>query len=131
MVKGDCLFCKLYEEDKEFVYENRYFYAQLDAHPINPGHILIIPKRHVVSFFDLEPQELTDWYSAMQDVKRIIDEQHGPAAYNIGVNDGVEAGRTVHHLHFHLIPRYKGDVQNPRGGVRNIIPGKGDYTKTS
>jgi len=123
-----CLFCDLQKTKKDQnVLENDLFYAHWDENPVNKGHALIISKRHTLSFFDLTELELTQMYNLLQKTKAIIDEKYNPDAYNIGVNDGGSAGRTIHHLHIHLIPRYKGDVENPRGGVRHIIPGKGDY----
>jgi len=129
MAKDDCLFCKIFQERTGIIYENRNFYAQFDKYPVNPGHAEVIPKRHIVSFFELQEHELSSLLLALQETKKIIEERFHPQAYNLGVNDGEAAGRTIHHLHIHLIPRYIGDVENPRGGVRHIIPNKGDYTK--
>ena len=127
-----CLFCDIYQNKTELIfYENDYFYARFDNFPVSPGHAEVVLKRHAASFFKLTAEEAPYLVQAIQEAKRIIDERHHPDAYNIGVNDGEAAGRTIHHLHIHMIPRYEGDVENPRGGVRHIIPGKGDYTKKS
>lgn len=87
----------------------------------------MISKKHTKSFFELSPEEILSMHDLINKVKEITDKRYEPNAYNIGINDGMAAGQTIDHLHVHIIPRYKGDVLNPRGGVRNIIPGKGDY----
>ena len=98
-----------------------------DAFPISPGHCLIIPTRHIGSFFDLSPDEREDLMSLLANAKANVEAEFKPDGYNIGINDGPAAGQTVPHLHIHLIPRYKGDIPDPRGGVRWIIPDKADY----
>ena len=125
----DCLFCELYFNKSIIIYENNLFWSLFDKNPVSIGHALLIPKKHVVSFFDLDSKDLENLFEGMNEVKKIIDKKYSPDAYNIGINDGETAGRTIHHLHIHLIPRYKGDVKNPMGGVRNVIPGKGEYVK--
>jgi|SRR3989344_2234461 len=129
MEDKNCLFCNIHEKGVEILYENNRFYSRYDKFPVNKGHVNIIIKKHIVSFFDLTKRDISDLLDAVKNTKTITDITYNPNAYNIGINDGEEAGRTIHHLHIHLIPRYKGDVENPKGGVRNIIPGKGDYTK--
>jgi diadenosine tetraphosphate (Ap4A) HIT family hydrolase len=86
-----------------------------------------VPTRHVESFFDLNDQEVLAIYALAKVAREIITAKYHPDAFNLGVNDGEAAGRTVHHMHLHLIPRYEGDVPNPRGGIRHVIPGKADY----
>jgi len=98
-----------------------------DAFPISPGHTLIIPKRHIGSFFDISPDEREDLMSLVSTAKAELAAEFKPDGFNIGINDGPVAGQTVPHLHIHLIPRYKGDMGDPRGGVRWIIPDKADY----
>ena len=98
-----------------------------DGFPITPGHTLIIPKRHIGSFFELETDERQDLLNLLVAAKKILQEEFKPNGYNIGINDGQAAGQTVPHLHIHLIPRYKGDLPDPRGGVRWVIPDKADY----
>ena len=130
MPEHPCLFCDRSDEKKHrIIVENEPAYACWDNFPVSPGHLEVVPKRHVESFFELEEQELLHLYTLLLHVEQLVDAEFGPNGYNIGINEGVAAGRTVHHLHIHLIPRYNGDVTNPRGGVRNIIPGKGDYLK--
>lgn len=95
-------------------------FAILDKFPVNEGHTLIIPKRHFQSFFEATEEEVKGIYSLMHEVKEMLDIQYEPAGYNVGVNIGYDAGQTIMHLHIHFIPRYKGDVVNPRGGIRNL-----------
>ncbi|MDQ3075921.1 MAG: HIT domain-containing protein [bacterium] len=120
-----CLFCNISKQD--VISENDFCFAIWDGFPVSTGHALIIPKRHTLSFFDLNEDEITKMFSLVCEVKDVIQKKYNPDGYNIGINDGVSAGRTIHHLHLHLIPRYEGDIPNPRGGVRHIIPGKGFY----
>jgi len=128
MPKDYCLFCDRNNSEKHtIIAENDLFYARWDNFPVSKGHCEMVPKKHIESFFDLNNDDLIQLYDLIKKVKSIIQNKHHPNAFNIGINDGKEAGRTIHHLHVHLIPRYKGDVENPRGGVRHIIPGKGDY----
>ena len=123
-----CFFCDIQkQEDNNYIADNQYFFARYDDFPLSNGHFEIIPKEHIVSFFDLTPDQTLLLCSLIKDVKLIIDNKFKPDAYNIGINDGLAAGRTQHHLHVHLIPRYFGDVENPKGGIRNIIPQKADY----
>lgn len=114
----NCLFCNLSKE--EYIAENDYGYAVYDKFPVNKGHALIIPKRHFESYFEATHEEITALYALMNDVKEIIDEELAPDGYNVGVNVGEDAGQSIMHLHMHLIPRYKGDIDNPRGGVRKL-----------
>jgi diadenosine tetraphosphate (Ap4A) HIT family hydrolase len=107
--------------------ESEFALVIRDGFPISPGHTLVIPKRHVGSFFDLEREELQDVLGLMQRAKRGLDSDFTPDGYNLGINDGPAAGQTVPHLHIHLIPRYVGDKDDPRGGVRWIFPDKADY----
>jgi len=98
-----------------------------DGFPISPGHTLVIPRRHVDSFFTLTAEERVDLLGLLDQAKAGIEKEFKPETYNIGINDGPAAGQTVPHLHIHLIPRYTGDIPDPRGGVRWIIPDKADY----
>ena len=100
-----------------------------DGYPVSPGHALLIPRRHVATWFDATREEQLALLEAIDEAKAIIDAKHSPAGYNIGVNIGREAGQTVFHLHVHLIPRYEGDVPDPRGGVRYVIPEKANYLR--
>lgn len=98
-----------------------------DGYPVSPGHSLIIPTRHIGSFFEISTEERLAMLDLLDQAKGEIENRFRPPAYNIGINDGTVAGQTVPHLHLHLIPRYDGDVADARGGVRWVIPGKADY----
>ena len=98
-----------------------------DAFPVSPGHTLIIPRRHVGSFFELTPPERARMLELLTQAKAELDGTLQPDGFNIGINDGAAAGQTVAHLHLHLIPRYRGDTPDPRGGVRWVLPAKAKY----
>ena len=101
--------------------------ALTDSNPLNPGHVLIVPRRHVASWFDSTPPEREEILRLADDAHRMLKERHSPDGFNLGINDGPAAGQTVPHLHLHLIPRYRGDSPEPRGGVRWIIPERAAY----
>jgi ATP adenylyltransferase len=107
--------------------ENEHAFAILDRHPVARGHALVIPKMHVATIFDLPRESYSGCFLLLKDVKSLIQSDYHPDGINVGNNCGLAAGQTVEHAHIHVIPRYFGDVFNPRGGVRNVIPGKGDY----
>ena len=124
--KNNCLFCVV--RPNELLSENESCYASKDAHPVTPQHTLIIPKRHVADYFGLHQPELNSLNSMLQKHKDLITKKDKTVTgFNIGMNNGEDAGQTVFHCHVHLIPRRKGDIKNPRGGVRGIIPSKKDY----
>lgn len=100
-----------------------------DAYPVSKGHALVVPRRHMQSWFDATPEELAECADLLRVGRDLIDGSYGPAGYNIGVNDGPAAGQTVLHAHIHLIPRYDGDVANPTGGVRGVIPALAEYAQ--
>jgi diadenosine tetraphosphate (Ap4A) HIT family hydrolase len=102
-------------------------YVRYDKYPVSAGHLLVIPFRHVSSVFELKEDELAEMLSFIVQVKEYIDNQFHAEGYNIGVNVGEAAGQTVMHVHIHVIPRYLGDMKNPRGGVRGVIPEKQRY----
>jgi diadenosine tetraphosphate (Ap4A) HIT family hydrolase len=123
-----CVFCDLVAlRHREIVAENSSFVAVFDDFPVNEGHILIISKRHIESPFQLLNHEGIELLELLRATKSTLDQRFRPDGYNIGVNCGEAAGQTVRHLHVHLIPRYKGDVENPRGGIRNFKSPLGDY----
>ena len=99
----------------------------MDGFPVSPGHSLVIPKRHVGSFFEVSAEERLALLELLDQAKQSVQAQSHPDGFNIGINDGPAAGQTVPHLHIHLIPRYRGDLADPRGGVRWVIPDKADY----
>lgn len=120
-----CPFCTLPEQ--RIIASNVHGLVIRDGFPISDGHTLIIPRRHVGSFFEISEAERIGLLGLLDDAKRTLDVAFSPNGYNIGINDGAAAGQTVPHLHIHLIPRYSGDQKDPRGGVRWIFPGKADY----
>jgi len=127
-----CLFCKAQEIEykKEVVYENDFFYATRDSYPVTKLHTLVIPKRHFQSYFDMNNDEKKSINIVLNEQrKEIVQLDSSVTAFNIGINDGKDAGQSIYHLHVHLIPRRKGDVENPRGGVRGVIPAKQKYVK--
>jgi diadenosine tetraphosphate (Ap4A) HIT family hydrolase len=159
----NCYFCRVSRGEADpFIFENRSFVGIFDTHPVNPGHALIIPRRHVLSVFHLIETEQADYFDAIRGVKTAIEETdlkdlylnmlnredlkdrpkdhietvlkldflgNKPDAYTIGNNDGREAGRSIDHLHFILLPRYRGDVEDPKGGIRNVIPSRANYPR--
>ena len=125
-VNDPCLFCE-FLKNKEISAENDLAFAIFDGFPVNPGHVLVIPKRHVANYFELTTEEVLAIRDLLQRMKTEVDAKFHPDGYNIGVNVGADAGQSIFHVHVHLIPRYKGDVKNPRGGVRGVIPAKQSY----
>lgn len=121
-----CLFCT---DAKGVSLSNDLAYSARDSYPASPGHSVVIPRRHVASFFDLTPEEVAACMELIIKEKMHLDEEFKPDGYNIGVNVGPAAGQSIFHVHIHIIPRYKGDVENPQGGVRHVIPKKGHYTR--
>ena len=122
----DCLFCKI--EKSKIVSENGFFIVVRDNYPVTELHTLIISKRHTASYFELEDSEKISLIKTLDKQKNLLLQNDSTIkGFNIGINDGVEAGQTIMHFHAHLIPRRTGDVQNPRGGVRGVIPEKQNY----
>ena len=119
----NCVFC----EHKNRILENELAFAIWDKNPVSKGHALFIPKRHIKDFFDVTLDEKIALFNLVDDMKKEIDKKYSPDGYNIGINCGVVAGQTVMHLHIHLIPRYFGDIDNPKGGIRGVIPDKKEY----
>lgn len=120
---SECPFCK-YQNP---IIENDLAYARYDLYPVTPGHMLIITKRHVPDFFAATPEEQRALHEILEAAKSLLDRNFKPDGYNVGVNCGEAAGQTIMHLHIHLIPRCHGDIDNPRGGVRGVIPDKRIY----
>jgi diadenosine tetraphosphate (Ap4A) HIT family hydrolase len=111
------------------VASNRLAFAIRDAFPVSPGHTLIVPRRLVATWFDASVDERAAIVELLDVVKQQLDAELHPDGYNVGFNAGEAAGQTVAHLHLHVIPRYRGDVEDPRGGIRHVMPGKGNYLK--
>ena len=125
MTGSNCPFCQL--EAACIVFSDDVTLVIRDAFPVSPGHTLIIPRRHVGSFFELTPPERASMFELLTQAKAELDGTLQPDGFNIGINDGAAAGQTVAHLHLHLIPRYRGDTPDPRGGVRWVLPAKAKY----
>jgi diadenosine tetraphosphate (Ap4A) HIT family hydrolase len=126
IMEEDCPFCTI-GEHVEVLCKTDIAMAILDSFPISPGHTLVIPKRHVPDYFELTAEEQNELWQLVNRCKLILQDRFHPDGFNIGINVGEMAGQSIFHVHIHLIPRYKGDVKNPKGGVRHIIPGKGYY----
>lgn len=125
MTGSNCPFCQL--DAACIVFSDDVTLVIRDAFPVSPGHTLIIPRRHVGSFFELTPPERASMFELLTQAKAELDGTLQPDGFNIGINDGAAAGQTVAHLHLHLIPRYRGDTPDPRGGVRWVLPAKAKY----
>ena len=109
------------------IYRDEYFFIIKDAFPVSPGHLLIISNEVRADYFELTDEEKKCLSKTIDTAKQLVESEHNPDGYNIGMNCGESAGQTVFHFHCHLIPRYVGDMDNPRGGVRHCISGKGYY----
>ena len=131
MATKNCLFCDVQTIDKDrIIAENALAYVIRDGFPVTQFHSLIIPKRHTKDYFGLTQAEINAINSLMHEQKALLDKQDKTIeGYNIGINCGEIAGQSVWHCHVHLIPRRKGDVENPKGGMRHVIPNKGHYTE--
>ena len=123
-----CLFCNT--EDSSFTVQNELAYASYDTYPVSKYHCLIIPKRHIKDFFELTDEELLACNDLFKKVKdEVIKKDPKIDGFNLGANAGEVSGQSILHCHFHLIPRRKGDVENPQGGVRSVIPNKQHYKR--
>lgn len=122
----ECRFC-LTKPSRRIMLEGKYGFAAWDRHPASEGHFLVIPYRHFASYFDINDEEREELWSLVAQGRDMCEEKHHPDGYNIGINVGTAAGQSIHHLHIHVIPRYEGDVENPKGGVRGVIPNKKLY----
>jgi len=120
----DCPFCHV---DREILMENEFCFAIYDKYPVNKGHVLVITRRHVGDYFDLGNNEVKAVWRMVGEVKHFLEEKFHPDGFNVGFNVGAVAGQTVDHVHIHVIPRYRGDMEDPTGGVRHVIPERGRY----
>ncbi len=116
---NDCLLCRKYLSK---IFESKYFFVIYDDFPLRPGHVLIIPRRHIEHLTHLSRAEFCDLHFVIQKMVKHIEIDFHADGYNLGVNSGEAAGQTLSHLHIHLIPRHAGDVPNPRGGIRKFLP---------
>jgi diadenosine tetraphosphate (Ap4A) HIT family hydrolase len=120
-----CLFCTIAPD--KIVAQDAHTLTLRDTLPVSPGHTLILPKRHIVSIFEATKDETAALWDALQRARTQLLTEFSPDGFNIGINDGLAAGQTILHLHIHLIPRYQGDMPDPRGGIRWIFPDKAIY----
>lgn len=107
--------------------ETDFCFAIYDKYPVNPGHVLVVLKRHVEDYFDLNAEEVACLWEMVARMRSFLDEEFRPRGFNVGFNVGASAGQTIDHVHIHIIPRYSGDMDDPTGGVRHVIPEKGKY----
>lgn len=121
----NCPFCK--PTQLNIILENDLAYGFYDKYPVQRGHVLIIPKQHIETYFEASDQQIMAIHRLIREAKEMVNEEFSPDGYNIGVNIGNAGGQTVPHLHVHLIPRYKGDVEDPRGGIRHAVPNLVQY----
>jgi diadenosine tetraphosphate (Ap4A) HIT family hydrolase len=113
----------------DWVASNELAFAIRDGYPVTPGHTLIVPHRLVATWFEATRAEQIALIELLDVVRKALESEFHPDGYNVGFNAGELAGQTVMHLHLHVIPRYRGDCEDPRGGVRHVIPGKGNYLR--
>ena len=123
-----CIFCKITKEELQF--ENQLAYSSIDSYPVSEFHSLIVPKRHVKTYFGLTKDEILACNELILKTKeKILKQDSSVQGFNIGTNAGKSAGQSIMHCHIHLIPRREGDVENPQGGVRSVIPNKQHYKR--
>lgn len=115
------------EDSTELIVETAKVFSFYDKFPVSKGHALVVPKRKIPNYFNLSSREQIACWIVVNKVKDILQEKYNPDGFNVGININSDAGQSISHCHIHIIPRYKGDVENPRGGVRGVIPGKQNY----
>ena len=123
----ECRFC-ISKPGRRIMLEGKYGFAAWDRHPASPGHFIVVPYRHFADYFEITDEEREELWRLVAEGKKMADGQHQPDGYNVGINVGKWAGQSIPHLHIHVIPRYRGDVENPKGGVRGVIPQNKLYT---
>jgi len=124
---AECPFCTITLE--KMVAHDALTFTVRDTIPVSPGHTLILPKRHIAGIFEATKEEVAALWETMQQARSQLLKEFSPDGFNIGINDGLASGQTILHLHIHIIPRYKGDMPDPRGGIRWIFPDKAVYWK--
>lgn len=122
-----CPFCERLKSDDALVVSGSNVAAFADAFPVSPGHALVVPRTHEPDFFALSPEVQREVWEAVRDVRTLLAGSHAPDGFNVGLNAGIAAGQTVMHAHVHVIPRYRGDVDDPRGGVRWVVHERARY----
>ena len=125
MTAPECLFCDLAKD--RIWFETEIAWAVPDHYPLSQGHTLVIPRRHVASIYELAPKEVSELWKLAGEVRSRLSHRLQPDGFNVGLNDGAAAGQTIGHAHIHVIPRFRGDVEDARGGVRWVIPGRAAY----
>lgn len=123
-MKCTCPFCDF---SGTILFEDHLAFVTDDSYPVSPGHLLVITKRHISSFFETSPEEKESIMYLIETSVEFLKEKFEPDGFNIGVNIGEHAGQSIPHVHIHIIPRYKGDMVNPKGGVRGVIPERQSY----
>jgi diadenosine tetraphosphate (Ap4A) HIT family hydrolase len=128
-ISEECVFCQIAQKEKkvEVIARFNHCFVIKDQYPVSPGHLLIIPYQHTESWFSSSTEVKEEIVDVLDKIKQLLDIEYHPDGYNIGMNCGKAAGQTVMHLHVHLIPRFKDDMNDPRGGVRGVIPSKQKY----
>lgn len=116
-----------FHDQSRWVRENTFAFAIRDGYPLSDGHTLVVPKRAMSATSELSKDELLACFELIEEIKRTLVREKDADGFNVGVNEGTAAGQTIDQLHFHVIPRYRGDIADPVGGIRNIFPGQGDY----
>ena len=124
MNQANCIFCT---PNRKILAENANGLAFFDSFPVSRGHALVVPKRHVMTIFEMSEEEYTDCFRLVLALRDLLFARYSPHGFNVGANCGEAAGQSVWRAHIHVIPRYKGDVPDPRGGVRGVVPGKASY----
>lgn len=124
MKQDNCPFCLL---DREIIRESDHCFAIYDKYPVNAGHVLVISRRHVADYFDLNEEEEAGLWKMVAEMRSFLEGEFHPDGFNVGFNIGAVAGQTIDHAHIHIIPRYAGDMDDPTGGVRHVIPERGKY----
>ena len=128
---SECPFCARASAGAGLLASNGLAVAFADGFPVSPGHSLVVPRRHVSDYFELTREEQAAVWALVGEVKVALDRERSPAGYNLGINVGPAGGQTVWHAHVHVIPRFTGDVEDPRGGVRRVLRAKAPYWKES
>jgi len=123
-MKKNCPFCSV---DREELFKSELCFAIYDKYPVSPGHVLVISRRHVADYFNLTGEEVASLWSMVAEVREYLVCEYSPDGINVGFNVGVSAGQTIDHMHIHVIPRFDGDMDDPTGGVRHVIPERGKY----
>jgi diadenosine tetraphosphate (Ap4A) HIT family hydrolase len=124
----DCPYCAA--DSTRIAHSSSSALVLWDAFPVSRAHALVVPRRHVPSWSNLTSDEKSDIIACIDTIRSVIDARYHPDGYNIGCNDGVPAGQTILHFHMHVIPRYRGDAEDPRGGIRWVLPDKADYWRS-